>query len=291
MSADLKNRIKGRPELLRAAETANGTVYLAWKEALGAQKYIVERFDRETQRYRRLIALPADVLEYTDEDVHPGGVYRYRIKAKRKNPGGEVLRRRGMAVSVSIVSDETVKLMQAEHPTFGVAKLTWEPNEHADGYRINRRPIEIDKPMPLTFVGKRAATYTDRTCVSGQIYFYSIQSYCNSDDDEMVFSRVGNEMMIVNLDKPEILSVKKKHGRTTRFDLRITAGAQCYVLFRADSKNGPYTEVCRSKNITDLTLEDKGGRNPKGSYYIIKCMRAYGGKEYFGEPTDPVFVK
>ena len=290
MSAEMKNQIKGRPEITTATETSDGAVSLAWKETVGVQKYIVEKFDRETQRFFRYAALDAETRTFLDTDVEPGTIYRYRIAAKRKNPDGEVLVRRGSIVSVALTSKDSVRLLKAEHPAFGVAKLAWEGAENVDGYRINRRNATISKPLPLAYVDSKSTTFVDRSCVSGQIYFYSVQSFRQSDaEDDPVFSQNGNELMIVNLDVPEILA-KKKRGSTVEFQLRITAGADGYVLLRSDSEDGPFIEVARTKKITDLKLTDKGGRSHGGSYYAVACVNQFDGEEYLGPKSKVLHI-
>ena len=289
MAAELKNRIKGRPEFLRAAQNADGAVALAWKETPGAAKYIIEKYDFADDRFHRYAAVPADTLEFIDTEVSPGRVYRYRIAAKRKNPDGTVIAKRGMMTSVSIASNETVHLDSAEHPAFGVAKLAWTPLPDADGYCVNRRPAEIQKPLPLAYVERDQTSYTDRSCVSGQIYFYSVQSFRRYGDDELIFSRSGNEKRIVNFDVPLVLSVKK-HGRTAKFELRVTAGADGYILLRGDDPDGPFEEAARTDSGTTLTLTDRGGRKHGGSYYAVCCYRIFENEELHGPMSVPQHV-
>ncbi|MBQ5968865.1 MAG: hypothetical protein IJL52_01975 [Clostridia bacterium] len=289
MAAELKNRIKGRPEFIRAAETDDGAVFLAWRETPGAQKYIIEKYNWEIEHFRRYAAVPGDTMEFVDTDVEPGRVYRYRINAKRKNPGGEVLSRRGMMTSVSTTSKDTVLLTEAQHPAFGQAKLTWQPAPDVDGYCVNRRPAEVSKPLPLAYVDQYQTGYLDRTCISGQIYFYSVQSFRQYGDDELIYSQVGNEKRVVNLDTPQILSIKK-HGRTAQFKVRVTAGADGYLLLRADTPDGPFTEAARTDSGTTLTLTDRGGRSHGGCYYAVCCYKKYEGEELHGPATAPQHV-
>ena len=290
-SAQLKDTIKGKPEIAKIYETDEGHIYMTWSETPGAQKFIVEKFNRETQHFEKIAHLEEDVFEYLDENVEAAGVYRYRIAAKRKTGNKDIIVKRGSAVSVSVSSLNTVELCDVSHPSFGVATLTWEKDENADGYRINRRLSLTSHTLPLDYVEGQTLKYTDKTAISGQIYFYSVQSFRRCEDDELVFSKAGKEKMIVNLDETEITSIKKGREKTVSFKVRVTASIDSYVLFRSDSEDGEYTEVARSKSGIDTTLSDKGEKKKKGAYYTVKCMRSFEDTEYFSEGTKPVFVK
>ena len=293
MSAEIKNRIKGKPELWKAAETESGAVALCWRETPGAQVYIIEKFDNAQQRFLKIARVPeGQELTYLDADVVPGGVYRYRVIAKRKNPDGEILLKRGAPVVATVSVSYSVELSKVTHPQFGAVYLTWDADEHADGYRINRRLAETKSTLPLAYVEGQVLQYTDKTPVSGQIYFYCVQSYRRtSEDDELLFSRPGKEHMVVNLDTTEILRIKRAPERKVTFFVRVTAGADSYILLRSEHEDGPFHEVARSKGNTDLTLTDQGKRGQREAYYAVKCMRAFDGQEYYGEMTKAVYVK
>ncbi len=293
MSAELKNRIKGKPEIWKAAETEEGVVALFWKETPGAQVYIIEKFDEALQRFLKIARVPeTEELTYLDADVVPGGVYRYRVISKRKNPDGEILLKRGAPVVATVSVSYSVELTKVMHPQFGVTYLEWEKDENADGYCINRRLAETRSTLPLAFVEGQILKYTDKTPVSGQIYFYCVQSFRRTtEDDELLFSHAGKEHMVVNLDTTEILRVKRGPDRKVTVFVRVTAGADSYLLLRAEHEDGPFKEVARSKGNTDLELTDHGPRGQREAFYAVKCMRRYAGEEYFGEMTKAVRVK
>ena len=290
-SSELKDRIKGKPEIRSLHETDEGSIYISWAEAKGAQQYIVEKFNRNTQKFEKLVSLNDATFEFVDSAVVAAGVYRYRVAARRTNNNGDVITKRGSTTSVSVSTLETYELLDVTHPSFGVVKLTWEKDENADGYRINRRLSLTNRTLPLAYIEGQTLEYTDKTPISGQIYFYTVQSYRRSEDDELVFSKNGKERMIVNLDKTEITGIKKGREKTVQFSVRITSSADSYVLFKSDEKDGEYVEAARSKSGIDLTVSDKREKHKKGAYYTIKCMREFEGTEYFGEGTEPVFVK
>ena len=293
--AELKNRIKGKPELWKAAETDDGAVELCWKQTPGATVYVVEKFDTERERFLKIARVPeSEELppSYIDTEVEPGGVYRYRIVAKRKNPNGDVLRKRGAPVVATVSVSYSIELTKVLHPQFGVVYLEWEPDEGADGYCINRRLAGTKSTLPLAFVEGQKLKYTDKTPVSGQIYFYCVQSFRRTDeDDELLYSHPGKEHMIVNLDATEILHIKRAPERKVHISVRVTAGADSYILMRSEHEDGPFVEVARSEGNTDLVLTDQGKRGQRGAYYAVKCMRRYGNEEFFGEATKAVYVK
>lgn len=291
MSIELTDRIKGKPELIRLLENEDHHIALAWRETPGAQQYIVEKLNRATGGFEKLATLPNDVFEYVDDKVETAHVYTYRITSKRIKKDGTAMTRRSTTQNVTLADLHTIRLQSAEHPCFGVAELRWEKFDCADGYRVNRRLSMVDLPLPLAYLEGQTLSFRDDTLVSGQIYFYSVQSFRKAEDDELIFSQKGNEIMVVNLDETEVLQKKRAPGRSITFFVRITASIDRYVLFRAETPDGPYTEVFRSKSGLDLKLTDKAPAKLKKAYYIIKCARDFDGKEYLSDGTAPICIK
>lgn len=290
MSLQLTDRIKGKPELTRLAETDENTVALFWRETPGAQQYIVEKLNRETGLFDKIARLAETELTYIDEDVQTAQVYTYRITAKRVKNDGSLMLRRGAPQNVTLADPHQVFMRRAEHPAFGVASLQWERDDKADGYRVNRRLSGVSVPLPLAYLEGQTLSFRDDTLVSGQIYYYSVQSFRRAEDDELIFSHAGNEMMVVNLDETEILR-QKRTGRTVTFFVRVTAAIDSYVLLRAESEEGPYTEVFRSSGGLDLKLTDKAPAGAKAVWYKVRCVRNYAGTEYASTGTEPVCIK
>ena len=290
MDLQLTDRIKGKPEIIRIAETEEHTVTLAWRETPGAQQYIIEKLNRDTGAFDKIARLDEDVFEYIDTDVEAAQVYTYRVMSKRVKKDRSLMVRRGAQQNVTLSDPHQVRMKSASHPRFGVADLRWERDDKADGYRVNRRPSTVKKPLPLAYLEGQVLSFRDDTLVSGQIYYYCVQSFRRADDDELVFSQFGDEMMVVNLDETEILH-QKRTGRSVTFFVRVTAAIDHYVLLRANSEDGPFEEVFRSENGLDLKLTDKAPAGWKQAWYTVKCMREYEGTEYLSQGTKPVCVK
>ena len=291
MSLELTDRIKGKPELTKLAETEESFVALSWRETPGAQQYIVEKLNRETGAFDKIARLPETVFDFCDEDVETAHVYTYRITSKRVKKDGSLMVRRGAAQNVTLSDPHEVQMRYAKHPRFGVADLAWEKDEKADGYRVNRRPANVSTPLPLAYLEGQTLSFRDDTLVSGQIYYYCVQSFRKADDDELIFSHCGGEKMVVNLDETEIFKQQRLPNRGVSFHIRVTAGVDCYVLFRGESETGPFEEVARSKDGLDLRLSDRAPAGCKGAYYTIRCMKKYEGTEYLSEGTKPVYQK
>lgn len=290
MSLQLTDRIKGKPELTRLYETNENAVALSWRETPGAQQYIVEKLNRETGLFDKIARVPETVFDYVDEDVETAQVYTYRITAKRVKADGSLMLRRSAQQNVTLADPRQVRMISAEHPGFGAAALRWERDEKADGYRINRRLAGVSVPLPLAYLEGQVLSFRDDTLISGQIYYYSVQSFRRAEDDELIFSHAGNELMVVNLDETEILR-QKRTGRTVSFFVRVTAAIDHYVLLRAQKEDGPYTEVFRSESGLDLKLTDKAPAGTKSAWYTIRCVREYEGAEYSSQGTKPLCIK
>ena len=119
----------------------------------------------------------------------------------------------------------------------------------------------------------------------------SIEDKTDGETSSQKISQKGNEIMVVNLDETEVLQKKRAPGRSITFFVRITASIDRYVLFRAETPDGPYTEVFRSKSGLDLKLTDKAPAKLRKAYYIIKCARDFDGNEYLSDGTAPICIK
>lgn len=287
-----RDAIKNRPEIIFADVTEDRKIRLTWGKAVGATGYVIERYSKVKEKFVKIGTVDEATLEFTDSSKLGDGVYEYRVGAmktvaEQRNP----IIRRGGGRKVNLSSIPAINITRVSSPKFGSVTVEWEKDENAEGYVINRRVEGMNEAILRGRADKDTFTFVDDTATSGQVYYYDVQSFVHKEDDTVVFSNTGKEFCFVCLDKTEIVSVKSKLAKRVELSVRMTAGADAYILLKSDTEDGEYKEVSRSKGAFDLTLFDKGNRGEKGAYYCVCCLKNVGKENFFGKRTKSTFIK
>lgn len=279
------------PELLAADILSAGKIRLRWLTGKGAEKYIVKRCDTEDGKLERIAVLKKSELSFIDTNVELDKTYYYTVSSFKRLSKTETINRasRKISATVEIIPPPTMNSAELKGST---AVLSWSPTEkEVDGYVILRRYDFMKKPLSVAKTEGEGLTFTDEKIVPGQLYHYSVQAYRSLDDGTMVYGEASAEKCVFYIDAPSVLKVKTKLWKKVDFSLRLTAGADGYVLFRSDEKNGKYVEVARSNEEYDFSLKDTGKKKAKKAYYKAACFKKLGEKEYIGPAGKVIEVK
>lgn len=287
-----KDVIKTKPEIIFADVTDERTVELSWKEVKEATGYNIERYDREKDKFVKIGSVDAGTTAFTCKKEPKDGVYQYRINALKAIEGKlRPLSKKGSPREVNISSIPAVNVTKISSPEFGKVSVSWEKDENAVGYVINRRLEEMNESVVRGETDSESLSFIDDTAVSGQVYYYNVQSFILDENGERVFSNTGKEECFVCVDSTEILEVKRKHFKKVSISYRLTCGISFYVLLKSEKKDGEFTEISRSKSGTALTLSDKAKSGEKGAYYCVRCCKIVNSKEWYSDPGKAVYVK
>lgn len=287
-----KKVFKKKPQFILADVNDDRSVELAWKGVEEAEGYIVERYDRAKEKFVKLASLDSKAKSFCSADSLSDGVYQYRVSAFRAVPGKtKPAYSRSVVRAVNISSIPAVNITKVESPSFGKVKVFWKKTDNAEGYVIKRRIEGMDEGVVRGETDKEKSSFTDDTAVSGQVYYYDVQSFLTAEDGSRFFSNTGKEHCFVCIDKTQILEVKRKISKRISFSYRMTAGVDCYVLFKSSEKNGEYSEVSRTENGITLNLSDKGKPGEKKAWYTVRCCKKVNGKDVFGEGTESICVR
>lgn len=159
-------------------------------------------------------------------------------------------------------------------------KLTWGKVKGADGYRIYRASTEDGKyTMIKAVTGEGTVTYTNTGLTSGKIYYYKVRA----------FKKFGNKYGYTYYSK--VISAKPV---PTTPKLQETAGSQKavlkwsgvkgangYVVYRSDSKNGTYETVKNIKGANTLIYTNGKLQSKKTYYYKVRAYRIVSGKRIY----------
>lgn len=286
--------IKNKPDITSLDVLGNGTVLIKWDMAVGADKYLVKRSKEKDSGYEKIATVKKKDTQYLDGNIGSEGTFWYKISAWKKGPEGEKAIQKHsdpVQANVSIIKPPIAKeIAQSEQKDI---RFNWAHGEdEVDGYVILRRYNFMDKPIEIARVDKNTTEYTDKATVTGQLYHYSVQGYLSDETgSQKRYGLPSKELSLICFDKPKILSVKRKFGRKVILELRLTTGADRYVLLRSDEENGEYTEVSRTNELYALRLNDVGEKKKKTAYYKAACLKVTDEKEFMGPASEAVQVK
>lgn len=290
MKSDKKAKIKNSPDIELIEVLGDCGVSIKWEKATGADTYVVQRSKFADSEFKKIATVAREVRTYVDNSIEKEGMYWYRIVAQRAEGDGKTTKKACEASSVNISSIEAPVLEKITNSLKDGIVLSWTSSAKVDEFYIFRRHSFMKKGVRIDSVPGDCFSYTDKKSVNGPLYYYSVQGVIE-DEDNLRYSKESNELACANLDKTKVLNVKRKFGRKVIFSLRLTAGADGYILYKSAEENGKYEAVCETKSISELDCTDKGGKKEKGAFYKAACYKIIDGKNVPGPKSEAVYVK
>lgn len=282
--------IKNKPEILSVVVNGDdGSVFLKWCPAVGADKYVIQRKATDDDGFEKVGTVKYDVTEFLDCSVPGVGEYQYRIVAKKTFKDQKAKKKASETESVSIKQLPPVCFEKVVSDDKSVS-LSWKTDKDVDGYVVYRRYSFMKKPLELADLEKDESSFVDDNPVKGQLYYYSIRSFCQNEDSR-VFSAHGTEEPVIIMGEAFLLKSERLHRRKIRFSFRLTAGADGYAVFRSDSENGNFEQTVKTEGQFILECTDIGEKGAKGAYYCFACYRDVDGKTVYGKKTKPIYIK
>lgn len=272
---DLKTKLKAAPVIteIRAAEEKG--VFIKWKKVPLAEKYDIKRSIYPDGEFVHIDW--ANGTEFTDETAERDTTYWYKVIAWKRMEAKKTSQK-ASTLKVVAVSDIPCAAKPSVFCKNASIRLSWVASEGCR-YYIYRRNDFFSRPV---YIGESDGnSFVDDKAVSGQIYHYCIQTVKKSEDKEL-HGNFTNELTCAFVDTAEIISAKKSWGRAV-IDVRVTAGADGYIFERSEAKDGQFTEVGRTEDITGVTFEEKLPSRLKTYYYRVKAYKKSGSEEFFGD--------
>lgn len=274
-----KKKITEFPRITFIAATEDKGVRLEWTKVNLAERYFIKRSTNPEEDFEPVDW--ASGLSFTDTTVPPDTVYWYKVVAWKRLDGSKKGSITESAIQPAVVSDiPAVTNLKAEAKK-GKLCLTWDRND-GDEFIVYKRSDHFTKIMCLGRT--KDNSFFDNLPVSGQVNHYKVQKVKLTDEGEL-HGIISEEADYVFIDKAEIRSLKKIIGKKAIINVKVIAGADGYILERCEKKNGEFTEVSRTKDITEVNFEDKlPGR---GSYsYRVCAYKNVGDKEHKGSYSE-----
>lgn len=285
-----KKKIKNRPDIIMVEVLGDGNVSINWEQAKGADTYVVKRRMGNEGKLKKIAVLPKEDTSYIDDSIEGEGTYWYRIVAKRTEADGTIFKKACKPTSVTISSIETPVLKEVSSDLKKGITLSWSSESKVDSFLIFRRHDFMKNALKIDRVPGDCFSYTDKKSVKGPLYYYSVQGIIEGDEN-LQYSKRSSELPCAYLDKTKVMGIKRKLGKEVTLSLRLTSGADGYILYKSKEENGTYEPVFETDSISSLDCSDKGAKKEKGAFYKAACYKLVDGEKREGPKTDAVYVK
>ena len=237
---------------------STGKPYIKWAAVAGANKYEVYRSGSKDGTYT-LLGTTTN-LNYTDSKANAGYIYYYKVKAVNAN---------------SIKSDYSATVAATCHCARPVVKpdylistgkpyIKWTAVSGASQYEVYRSG---SKDGTYTLLGTTTATnYTDNKANAGYTYYYKVKAVSKvSSGANSYYSVVIGATC--HCARPSV-KITTSNG-SPRLTWNAVTGASQYEVYRATSKNGSYTKMFTTSNLSYTNTSAKAGTT---YYYKVKAV-------------------
>ena len=237
---------------------STGKPYIKWAAVAGASKYEVYRSGSKDGTYT-LLGTTTN-LNYTDSKANAGYIYYYKVKAVNAN---------------SIKSNYSATVAATCHCARPVVKpdylistgkpyIKWTAVAGASQYEVYRSG---SKDGTYTLLGTTTATnYTDNKANAGYTYYYKVKAVSKvSSGANSYYSVVIGATC--HCARPSV-KITTSNG-SPRLTWNAVAGANKYEVYRATSKNGSYTKMFTTSNLSYTNTSAKAGTT---YYYKVKAV-------------------
>ena len=239
---------------------STGKPYIKWTAVSGASKYEVYRSGSKDGTYTLLGTTTA--VNYTDSKANAGYTYYYKVKAisSVKNTANSAL---SAAVAVTCRCARPVVKPDYLIST-GKPYIKWTAVSGASKYYVYRSG---SKDGTYTLLGTTTATnYTDNKANAGYTYYYKVKAVSKvSSGANSYYSVVIGATC--HCARPSV-KITTSNG-SPRLTWNAVAGASQYEVYRATSKNGSYTKMFTTSNLSYTNTSAKAGTT---YYYKVKAV-------------------
>ena len=239
---------------------STGKPYIKWTAVSGASKYEVYRSGSKDGTYTLLGTTTA--ANYTDSKANAGYTYYYKVKAisSVKNTANSAL---SAAVAVTCRCARPVVKPDYLIST-GKPYIKWTAVSGASKYYVYRSGSSNGT---YKYVGTTTATnYTDNKANAGYTYYYKVKAVSKvSSGANSYYSVVIGATC--HCARPSV-KITTSNG-SPRLTWNAVTGASQYEVYRATSKNGSYTKMFTTSNLSYTNTSAKAGTT---YYYKVKAV-------------------
>ena len=239
---------------------STGKPYIKWTAVSGASKYEVYRSGSKDGTYTLLGTTTA--ANYTDSKANAGYTYYYKVKAISKVRSTA---NSSLSATVAATCHCARPVVKPDYLiSTGKPYIKWTAVAGASQYEVYRSG---SKDGTYTLLGTTTATnYTDNKANAGYTYYYKVKAVSKvSSGANSYYSVVIGATC--HCARPSV-KITTSNG-SPRLTWNAVAGANKYEVYRATSKNGSYTKMFTTSNLSYTNTSAKAGTT---YYYKVKAV-------------------
>ena len=247
-----------RPVVTPDYLTSTGKPYIYWSAVDGASQYEVYRSGSSNGTYEYVGTTTA--TNYTDNKANAGYTYYYKVKALAADGTDSSL-----SATVAATCHCARPVVKPDYLiSTGKPYIKWTAVSGASKYYVYRSG---SKDGTYTLLGTTTATnYTDNKANAGYTYYYKVKAVSKvSSGANSYYSVVIGATC--HCARPSV-KITTSNG-SPRLTWNAVAGANKYEVYRATSKNGSYTKMFTTSNLSYTNTSAKAGTT---YYYKVKAV-------------------
>lgn len=226
-------------KITKFSHTENA-VRIYWDKVLGASGYEVYRYSTSAKKWLLIKTINGNVSNYRDDDLYPGTVYKYKVKAF-KNCGDQ--RANGMSSEkfAAATSPSAPTITRFSHLSNAV-RIHWSKVSGASGYEIYRYNTSSKKwVMVATVPGNSRHNYRNDYLAAGTVYKYKVIAYTKCGD---TLSHGASSRTFATITDPAATSMTgyKRTGSGTSATL-YWRKVQCSGYYIQQYRNGSWITI------------------------------------------------
>ena len=239
---------------------STGKPYIKWTAVSGASQYEVYRSGSKDGTYTLLGTTTA--ANYTDSKANAGYTYYYKVRAISKVRSTA---NSSLSATVAATCHCARPVVKPDYLiSTGKPYIKWSAVSGASKYYVYRSGSSNGT---YKYVGTTTATnYTDNKANAGYTYYYKVKAVSKvSSGANSYYSVVIGATC--HCARPSV-KITTSNG-SPRLTWNAVTGASQYEVYRATSKNGSYTKMFTTSNLSYTNTSAKAGTT---YYYKVKAV-------------------
>jgi len=257
---------------VKAKRGGYASVTLTWNGVDGAEGYHVYRREKEKKSFVLVKKISGEAsVTYKDKGLTTGKTYQYKIEAYR---GDYNATPSDVASAKPTLSKMTG--VKAAKTGYASVRISWKKVDGAKGYKIYRYDTKKKKYTLLkTIKNGKTVSYTNTGLKTGTTYKYKVKAYRGTAEN--AFSSIVSAKPTL----AKVKSLKAKGQKKVKLTWTKVPGADGYVIYRSNKKNGKFKQIQVIKKGKTTTFTQKKLKKGKKFYYKIRAYRKVGGKKVY----------
>jgi len=238
---------------------STGKVKLTWKAVKNARCYSIYRATSEDGDYK--LVKTTTSTSYTDTSSYVGKTYYYKVRVLANSSSANAAYSK-IVSGTGKLAQPTIKLGSVTSK--GTFKITWGAVTGAKSYDLYRSTDMENWTLLKSTTGR---SHTTKIPTSGVTYYFRLQAVASKEAANSAFSAAKN--VYVKLETPVISASTDPDLGRARISWEAVDNAVSYAVYRSTSKNGSYSKLGTTENLSYL---DPSGRAGTTYYYKVKAV-------------------